>query len=54
MDKKKERRQRLFMELLSAVIIYLLADTKAVKALEQRFDELCSCLYNLRHGGLSE
>ena len=54
MDKRKERRRRLFAELLSAVIVYLLADTKPVRLLEQRFDEFCQSLYDFRHGSFSE
>ena len=48
MDKKKERRRRLLAELLSAVIVYLLADTKPIKLLEQRFDEFCYRLKDVR------
>ena len=51
MDKKKERRRRLFAELLSAVIVYLLADTKVIRLLEQRFDVFCNHIYGARHGG---
>lgn len=47
-DKKKERRRRLLAELLSAVIVYLLADTKPIKLLEQRFDEFCCRLNDVR------
>ena len=54
MDKKKERRRRLFAELLSAVIVYLLADTKVIRLLEQRFNELCDRIYYMRHGFFSE
>ena len=54
MDKKKERRRRLFAELLSAVIVSLLADTKVIRLLEQRFNELCDRIYYMRHGFFSE
>ncbi len=54
LDKKKERRRRLFAELLSAVIVYLLTDTKPVKLLEKRFDEFCCRIYDSRHCRLGE
>ena len=48
LDKKKERRRRLLAELISAVIVYLIADTKPVRLLEQRFDEFCCGLKDVR------
>lgn len=43
MDKKKERRLRLYAELLGAVIgkllVYMLADAESMRLLKSRFDE---------------
>ena len=55
MDKKKERRRRLYAELLGAVIgkllVYMLADAESMRLLKSRFDELCGRIYYARHGG---
>ena len=54
MDRKKERRQNLYAQILAAVLVYLLADTKPIRLLEQRFDEFCGRVYDARHGRINE
>ena len=55
MDKRKERRLRLYAELLGAVIgkllVFMLADAESMRPLKSRFDEFCGHIYDAWHGG---